>query len=213
MPKYTGSVSRWLSLFILLNLYPVVHSLKAQTSATSPHIPEIKQTFGEYIEHLQAARFEKMISYLYEPVFESMISKEAMLNTLQERANETPQRLFTDSSRVISVSDIIQKKNTDYALMRYQAYIRASTKLAQEDSTESQEEYSDFMVSMFEALYGEEHVQYDTQSLMASIQAVNKLICVREAGSQDWKFVEWKPGFEKILKKFIPSSVLKAWEE
>lgn len=214
MQQYFGKSLKALGLALLLSWgLGGINFLSAQNQIPTDQGPLIKTTFQEYFDHLRAGRFEEMIEYLYEPVFGSLIAKEAMLSTLREKAEEEPKRIWMDSSQIISVSEIISKKNTDYALMKYFVYLRANVVLPPEDSTDSQEEYSDFMVSMFEGFYGKENVHYDPQTLYASIQSENKLICIREEGREDWKFVEWKPGSDKFLKKFIPSSVMNAWNE
>ncbi len=192
------------SIFCLLILLPTI--TLAQTTA-----PPLKADLEKYLEAVKQKNNELAIEYPHPKSF-VYLSKEQTLEWMNKSKKDSSITVTIDSTRIISISAIVEAGETKYALVKY--FIVSSMKylntLKINLKGDTQEFSSlEFTYSMMKKEPNITELQYDRQKDIIHWKTTLQSYAVFNPQYQNWKLLPDSKNTQTVCEQVIPEKVMK----
>jgi hypothetical protein len=177
---------------------------------------ELENSLVQYIYACKNADVESTVNLLYDGIYK-LISKEKLIDSLKKTFSNDSILDFMKDFSIHKISSIFEIDHIYFAKVEYYLEMEIDrnedilTKIADDaiiDYDEHDKEMKnqiEFMLTMLKAVYGEEHVKFDTDLDCFLIWQLNTMLAINENGK--WKFIRWLPG--SVYQRIFPKKIVK----
>jgi len=163
---------------------------------------EIKTACEEYMKVVEAKDVEGTMDFMHPKMFE-MVPRKALSQMMTESLNDEENPINFSDSKILGVSDVIEEEGLKYALADYSFVMQMP--ITEKDFEDK--EGLEFMMGMFESMYGEENIKLNEEIKAFEISVTNQMFVIE--GKEGWKFLENKESMAPVLEMIIPKKVMK----
>lgn len=166
-----------------------IHFLSSQTDVAAARLAA-----EEYMKATESGDWESVADLLYPKLFE-ISSREQIIAGFKAMENDSDLPVKLYGMQIDSHSRIHHHGDEKFILLDYSLKMEMVLKGAdyQDEGT------AEIILSQMKGFYGDEHVAYNETSRAINIRSTSTMIGLSPVDSNDWKFIDYKPGLKEAL--------------
>lgn len=186
-----------------MKLLTIILALLINTSIFATLNPDLEIVFNDYIEATNKKDVESQIAHLYPKQFQ-FYPKENVVKAFEMM--KLVENLQFGNQKLISISEIYEKKNIKYALITFSLELLLD--LSEFKNAEGNNKPLNNMLNKLKESHGKDNVVFNSELFRAEIQTINKLYAVFDHEFNKWQFIANGKGEQTILDNIIPKDIM-----
>ncbi len=164
---------------------------------------DIKENLELYFVLLEANRLDETLNFIYPKLYD-IVPKATLAESLDEMMTDTTMQIMFTNSTIQEIEDIQKLNGVCYSNVHYTYNMNIHIF----DSDPSEPLDLNFMLDMYQGLYGDDNVKLNKDEKSFDVKAKEALIMINDPQYDGWKLLEKKTGLEALLKGLIPDEIL-----
>lgn len=186
-----------------MKLLTIILALLINTSIFATLNPDLEIVFNDYIEATNKKDVDSQLAHLYPKQFQ-YYPKENVVKAFEMM--KLVENLQFGNQKLISISEIYEKKNIKYALITFSLELLLD--LSEFKNAEGNNKPLNNMLNKLKESHGKDNVVFNSELFRAEIQTINKLYAVFDPEFNKWQFIANGKGEQTILDNIIPKDIM-----
>ncbi|MDX1906564.1 MAG: hypothetical protein SF053_05970 [Bacteroidia bacterium] len=167
----------------------------------------LQQALTSFFEATATGDYERVLDGMYPDLFK-VVPRDKMMQALSSLNEDSTIQFSFSAMEAGSVRKRIVHQGIQYVALKY-TYLMTATVAPPDPDHPEDDMWSAMEVSMA-IMAGDAPVESDPQARTLRARLPREMICILDPRYEGWKFIENKPGNDKLMARFLPSKVVKA---